>query len=238
MLPLIAYIGFTRLVGVDVMSNFRRRIAFHIVVLLGALALPVAAPGQSPAGTAATPADAANKLVAALAKGDVAGAAAYAAAADRTRCIALLQASDRLMESRARFQQTVTSMLEESPQTSAFLAHIKPQHLDHIVIVAVRNADTDTADLDVRSFGSENRTPPNVSTWHAVRESGQWRIHLPPCTSDQAMAPLMNQYQGLITAIDVVNASVQRGQVTSFSDARIMLLRAERVALAVHGARQ
>jgi hypothetical protein len=191
------------------MSDFRSGVAIPILVVLGVFGLPVATFGQSPPGTASTPAEAAYNLVAALAKGDVAGAGAYVVAADRARCIALWQASESLFESRTRFHETVTGKLEESPRTLAFLARTKPQRIDHIHIVAERNAGADAADLDVKSFGNETSSPPNVSTWHAVRESGQWRIRLHPCTSDQAMRPWLNQYQGLATAADAVNASVQ-----------------------------
>lgn len=220
------------------MSDVRRRVISAILVLFGALALPVAALGQSPAVTAATPSQAAHKLTAALAKGDVAAATAFIATTDRTRCAALLAASEHYIEARTRFHQTVTSKLEESPRASAFLARTKPQRIDHIQIVAERNVGADAADLDVKSFGAETRTAPNVTTWHALREGGEWHIQLPPCISDHAMRSLMNQYQSYAVAADVVNSSVQQGRVTNFSEAHDALIRAEQGALSASGGRQ
>ena len=70
----------------------------------GAGAVPAAATasasgwrrGRRSSQTAASPAEAATKLVAALAKGDITGASLYAAAADRERFVSLMQASDTL----------------------------------------------------------------------------------------------------------------------------------------------
>jgi hypothetical protein len=219
------------------MKTAQHRVANFILVVLGALALPAAAFGQSAAGAAATPSEAAHKLVAAMAQGDVAGATAYIASADRTRCTALLQASERYIAARTRFHETVRGKFEESPRASAFLARTKPQRIDHIQIVSERNAGADAADLDVKTFGAETKVPPNVATWHAVRENGQWSIQLPPCVSDQAMRSLMNQYQSYAAAAETVNSSVQQGRVANFPEAHSTLLKAEQDALRANGER-
>jgi len=215
------------------MMAFQRCCAFAILLLAAATALSSSAFSQ----TAASPAEAANKLVAALAKGDIAGAANYTTAADRERFIAIMQASDNLAKSRERFAQTAGARLpasENAPQ-AALMARTTQPRIDHINIVAQRNIGANAADLDVKGFGIDGRGSSAPSTWHAVREGNQWRIELPPCASPAATAPILKRYQEMIVATDTVTKSVESGQVASLADAHVALFKAERGVLRAQG---
>jgi hypothetical protein len=96
MLPLVVHGDVNRSGSNGNEQSFWRAVARHRE--FGLLYGTAAANSQ----TAATPADAANHLVAAIGKGDIAGAAAFAATADRDRFMALMQASDRLAKARGR----------------------------------------------------------------------------------------------------------------------------------------
>ncbi|HEX3441560.1 MAG TPA: hypothetical protein VHT93_14520 [Pseudolabrys sp.] len=204
-----------------------------IVSLACCMALPAAAHSQ----TAATPADAANHLVAAIAKGDIAGAAAFAATADRDRFMALMQASDRLAKARGRFRETVSAKLPANEAVASLTARASAT-VDHVVVVAQRTIDANAADIDVKGFDADGGPPTAISTWHAVRENGQWRIQLPACVSAAASAPLMKRYGDMVAATEAVTASVTSGDITDTADANIALFKAERGVLRATGARQ
>jgi hypothetical protein len=216
------------------MTDFRHGLALAILVLLAATALPSAARSQ----TAASPAEAATKLVAALAKGDITGASVYAAAADRDRFVSLMQASDTLAKARDRFQQTVKTKLPESEAGTTLVARSSPARIDHINIVAQRNVSSSVAELDVKGFGTDGKSTPTPSTWQAVQENGQWRIHLPPCATAAAAEPMIKRTQAMIAATDAVTASIDNKQIASFADAHIALVKAERGVLRATGVRQ
>jgi hypothetical protein len=101
--------------------------------------------------TAATPADVANHPVAAIGKGDIAGAAPFAATADRDRFMALMQASDRLPKARGRFRETVSAKLPANEAVASLTARA-PATVDHVVVVAQRTIDANAADIDVKGF--------------------------------------------------------------------------------------
>lgn len=190
------------------------------------------------AQNAATAAEAANGLVAAVAKNDIQAAAGYVAASDRDRFVSLMQASTQLANARDGFRKTVVAKLPANPTAAALVTRTAPPHIDHIAIVAERTVSRDEVDLDVKSFGGDGRSSPTPSTWRAVRENGQWRIHLPPCASAQAAAPLMKRYQDLIAATNGVTTAVESGRITNFGDAHIALFKAELGALGAQGEQQ
>lgn len=192
--------------------------------VVGALAAAPCARAQQ----ASTAADAARSLAAALAKGDSKTAATFVAASDRDRFTQLMQASDQLAQARSRFRDSAsklsvadTAVRFTAPRTAA--AH----PIDHIHILGQREVDANTVELLVKGFGADGRSSKDASTWQAVRENGQWRIHLPPCVSPAAMAPILKRYQDLAAATDRITATVQRGQVTELGDAHIALFKAE-----------
>jgi hypothetical protein len=204
------------------------------LALTAAMMLALAARAQN----AATPAEAANGLVAAIAKNDIAAAAAYVAASDRDRFVSLIQASTQLASARDGFRKSVAAKLPANRAAAALLARTAPRHIDHIDIVAQRAVGRDEVDLDVKGFGSQGGSSAAPSTWRAVRENGQWRIHLPPCASAQAVAPLMKRYQDLIAATNGVTTAVESGKIATFGDAHIALFKAELGVLGAQGEQQ
>jgi hypothetical protein len=144
-----------------------------------------------------------------------------------------MQAFDTLAKSRERFQQTAKAKLaaDESAPAAALAARAMPPRIDHIDILAERSAGANAADLDVKGYGADGRLSSSPSTWHAVRENGQWRVTLPPCTSADAAAPILKRYQDMTAATDTVTASVASGQIVSLADAHVALFKAQRGVL-------
>jgi hypothetical protein len=213
-------------------TDYRHGLAFAILVALCVTMFPSASRSQ------ANPAEAANNLVAALAKDDIAGAALYTAAADRERFVSIMQAQDRMVKARDRFQQTVNDKLPKGEMNPALLARRARQRVDHIVIVAQRDVSPDVVDLDVKSYGIGGGPPSSLSTWQAVRENGQWRLHLPPCASAAAAAPIVRRYDDMAAATEAVTVSIQKGQISDFADAHLALIKAGHEVLRTGGARQ
>jgi hypothetical protein len=173
-------------------------------------------------------------LVAALAKDDITGASAYAAAADRERFVALMQASDNLTKARQHFQQTVQSRLPKSEGSAALVMRASPSRIDHIDIVAQRNVGA-AVELDVRGFGADGKSSALPATWQAVLENGQWRIHLPACATAASAAPILKRTQSMISATEAVSASIESKQIASFADAYVAVFKAQREVLRAEG---
>jgi hypothetical protein len=173
-----------------------------------------------------------------VAKGDAKAASNYVAASDRERFMTLMQASDKLAQARTRFRESA-SKLSRDETASNFIRPAAPAaRIDHIHILGERSVNANTIELQVKGFGTEGRSSKDASTWQAVRENGQWRIHLPPCASPAAMAPILKRYQNLTAATERVAASVQKGEIAELADAHIALFKAEHDVLRGEGAAQ